>query len=143
MKQPVKFSELDFAFGFVSSSDDSDAFLQKSTGRIFCRSEYGDLDELGEAGLGDGGWDDQDMIAIPDKRDLDLGQPLVFRFVRSRLPRELDRVRGFFSHRGAYAQFRDLLVRNELLEDWYEFEADAEKQARLSWCEENGVKVST
>ena len=144
MKPSVKWSDLDLAFAFVSSSEDTaEAFLQKSTGRIFVRSEVADVDELEEAGLEGDGWDGDDMVGIPGRHELDLGRPLVFRFVRSRLPDEYDRVRQVFSRRGAYERFKSILVERQLLKAWHEFQAEAEKEALLAWCEEHGIEIQT
>ncbi|WP_353817004.1 hypothetical protein [Mesorhizobium sp.] len=52
--------------------------------------------------------DSERYIAIPDKRELDLGKPLVLTFARHHLPDDYDKVREIFSRAGAYARFKDL-----------------------------------
>lgn len=138
----VKFGDIEDAFFFVSGSDgESTAFLQKSTGRVFCRSETGDLDEIEAAGIDEADMDADDWVALPGKHDLDLGQRLVYRFASERLPQEYDRIRAIFSRRGAYARFKDFLAEKEMLQSWYDFEQEAEKQALLQWCRENDIAV--
>jgi hypothetical protein len=55
--------------------------------------------------------DDEKYISIPDKRELNLGKPLVLDFAREFLPVDYDEVRHIFSRRGAYRRYKDLLVR--------------------------------
>ncbi len=142
--RPVKWIDLESAFEFVSFSESgAEAFVQKSTGRVFLCSEASDLDELADAGIDDENWDGEDMIPIPNKRDLDLGQSLVFRFVAERIPDELDRVHRAFSRRGAYARFKDLLDEKNLLQAWYEFESEAQRVVLREWCEENGIELAS
>lgn len=97
----------------------------------------GDIDEIGES---DADW--EQMIEIPHKNDLDFGQNLVFEFIASTLPDEYNRVRDIFRRRGAYGRFKDLLDSKGLLEAWYRFENDREKEALLLWCEENQIELS-
>ncbi|HSR50882.1 MAG TPA: UPF0158 family protein [Acidobacteriota bacterium] len=140
----VKLSDIEHAFLFVNWSDGGNtAVLQKSTGRIFYSSELGDVDEVDDLDqLDQEGLDWDDMIEIPRKSELDLGQHLVFRFAQNRLPGEYDRVRRIFSRRGAYSRFKQFLDERDLLQSWYDFENEAEKQALLEWCQENGIEVS-
>jgi hypothetical protein len=50
-------------------------------------------------------------------------------FARQFLPGDLDDVRQFFSGRGAYARFKDLLDRRGALDQWYDFDTKAEERA--------------
>jgi hypothetical protein len=61
-------------------------------------------------------------IAVPDKRDLDLGQTLALDFAREWMPDDFDPVRYFFSGRGAYRNFRFLLRQRGVLDTWHAFE---------------------
>ena len=70
-------------------------------------------------------------IAIPDKRDLDLGKPLVLDFAREFLPVDYDEVRHIFSRRGAYRRYKGLLVRRRALDQWYDFSNKAEEAALM------------
>src|ERR1700720_3159438 len=86
--------------------------------------------------------DDEKYISIPDKRELDLGKPLVLDFAREFLPDDYDEVRHIFSRRGAYRRYKDLLVRRAALERWYDFSNKSEEAALREWCAENGIELS-
>jgi hypothetical protein len=136
---PVSFSDLFEAFLFASFGQpyENDAYLCKESGQIYMHSEHVDMDELPED-IEDG----SKYIRIPHKNDLDVGRSLVFVFVSERLPNELDEVERYFSRRGAYARFKDLLARKEALDAWYEFEANAQRKALREWCEENSIEIT-
>jgi hypothetical protein len=134
----INFSDIEDAFLFVSSDSYgmNTAFLNKDTGRLYLHSEMGDIDEID---------DDTDLdqcIAIPHKNELGLGQELVFEFVQNHMDDEYERVRQIFRSRGAYGEYKNLLASRGLLQDWYDFENQAEKQALQKWCEDNGIVVS-
>jgi len=115
----VKFSELELAFDFVSFEGLTEhrAYVRKDTGEILWGS-----DDLGEEEeLPDDVDDEEKYLAIPTKRDLDLGKSLVFDFVREFLPDDLDQVRRYFSRRGAYGNFKDLLAQRRAIEQWHKF----------------------
>ena len=86
--------------------------------------------------------DTEKFLQIPDKRELDLGRPLALDFAREFLPDDFDDVRQFFSRRGAYARFKDLLDQRGALAQWYDFEAKAEEKALREWCDLNSIEVS-
>src|SRR6516165_3207892 len=65
------------------------------------------------------GYRRREIHSIPDKRELDLGKPLVLDFAREFLPVDYDEVRHIFSRRGAYRRYKDLLVRRGALERSY------------------------
>ena len=86
--------------------------------------------------------DDEKYVQIPNKREFDLGKPLVFDFVGQFLPDDFDEVQRIFSRKGAYARFKDLLVRRGTLDQWYGFESKAEESALRRWCDLNSIEVS-
>ena len=86
--------------------------------------------------------DHKKYISIPDKRELDLGKPLVLDFAREFLPDDYEEVRQIFSRRGAYRRYKDLLVRRGALERWYDFSSKSEETALQRWCAENGIELS-
>ena len=135
----VKFSDLEDAFLFVSSSPYGmhSAYLNKDTGQIFYHSEMSDYDEVGDEDIEGDEW-----LSIPHQNDLDLGQELVFEFVETYLDDKYEQVRQMFRGPGAYGRFKDLLGTMNLLETWYEFENQRTREALKEWCEENGVKWS-
>ena len=138
----ISFAELQDAFMFVSfgaEPGENEAYIDIESGKIYCHSLIaGDLEE---EELPDD-LDDEKYIEIPHKKELDLGTPLVFEFVRQFLPNDYDEVDRIFNRRGAYSRYKDLLVRRGALERWYEFENKAEETALREWCEENGIELS-
>jgi hypothetical protein len=129
-----------YEFASFGGTGEHQAFLCKQSGKVYWRSEFSDdLDELGE--LPDDIDDSEKYIQIPDKRELDLGKPLVLDFVRQFLPADFDRVRRTFSSRGAYARFKDLLEHRGALDQWHDFEAKAEEKALREWCALNAIDV--
>ena len=123
----IKFSELELASDFVSFESVTEhlAYVRKDTGEILWFSE--DLDE--EETLPDDVHDKGKYLAIPSKRDLGVGKSLVFDFVRLFLPDDLDQVRRYFSRRGAYGNFKDLLARRRVIKKWHKFEDEAVRRA--------------
>ena len=136
---PTSFTDLQDAFLFVSfgASGENEAYLDRQSGKIYCHSEYGDFDEELPDDI-----DADKYIPVPDKRELDLGEPLVLDFVRQFLPGDYDEVRRIFSRKGAYGRFKDLLVERGALDSWYEFSNKAEEAALREWCAENGIELS-
>jgi hypothetical protein len=136
---PTSFAELQDAFEFVSfgAPRENEAYLDRQSGKIYCHSEYGDFDEELPDDI-----DDAKYIAIPDKRELDLGKPLVLDFVSQFLPEDYDEVRRIFSRKGAYGRYKALLERRGALDRWYDFSNKAEEAALREWCAENGIELS-
>src|SRR5207237_3531775 len=134
----VSFSDLRLAFEFVSSGGmgENEAYLDRQSGKIYWHSEFGDNDEELPDDI-----DDEEYISIPDKRELDLGKPLVLDFAREFLPDDYDEVRHIFSRRVAYCRYQDLLVRRGAREWQYDFSNTSEERALRKWCAENGMAV--
>lgn len=63
-------------------------------------------------------------------------------FAREFLPNDFDEVRYIFSKRGAYQKFRTLLIRRDVLERWYDFEAKTTERALREWCELNSIELT-
>ena len=135
---PVSFSDLQLACEFVSSGGmvENEAYLDRQSGKIYWHSEFGNNDEELPDDI-----DDKKYIPIPDKRELDLGKPLVMDFAREFLTDDYEEVRQIFSRRGAYRRYRDLLVRRGALERWYDFSSKSEETALREWCAENGIEL--
>ena len=139
---PVSFKEILGAFDFVSmGGGEHQAFLCRQSGKIHWHSELSELDEL-EGELPDDIEDDENYVAIPDKRELDLGKPLALDFASQFLPRDVDEVRRMFATRGAYASFKRLLAQKRALEQWYDFERKATERALREWCELNSIELA-
>jgi hypothetical protein len=138
---PTDFQDILFTFEFVSGDGSNEALLCRRTGKIYWRSPLSGLDEI-EDELPDGIEDDENYIAIPHKRELGLGKPLVQDFAREYLPKDFDDVKTMFSKRGAYQKFRTLLIKRKVLDRWYDFESKATEQALREWCELNSIEVT-
>jgi hypothetical protein len=140
----TSFREILDALEFVSIDSglgEHQAVLCRQTGKIYFRSEFADLDELNDE-MPDDIDDDEKYIAIPDRKELDLGKPLALDFARECLPDDFDEVRYMFSKRGAYRKFRALLIRRNVLDRWYDFELKATERALRDWCEFNSIAVT-
>ncbi len=134
----IKFEDIEQAFDFVSfgSYGDHSALLDKSSGKIYWHSEFGDLDEIPEEIC-----ESENVIEIPHKNDLGLGNQLVFDFVRSNIPDDYEQVRDIFSRHGAYARYKDFLESKGMLQFWYDFENAAQEKALRDWCKDKGIKL--
>lgn len=136
---PIAFSEIEMAFDFVGSGGLSlnEAWICRETGRIWYVADDDIEDEPLPEDLGDS----DRYIAIPEKRELDLGVALVMDFVAEAMPEQEGRVRTMFSRPGAYGRFKDFLEDVGKLEAWYAFENRATRRAILGWCEEEGIQL--
>jgi hypothetical protein len=136
----VKWSDLELAFEFASvgQGGENEAYICKRTGKIYWHSESLDDDEE----LPDDIDDAEKYIPIPDKRELDLGKPLVMDFVSRFLPADFEQVRDIFRRRGAYARFNKLLVQRRALDQWHEYAAKVEEKVLRGWCKAKGIELS-
>ena len=137
MKANIDDIELGIEFISADAAGDNEAFLSLATGEVYYRSEY--IDE--EIPLPNDIDDESKYLPLPNKRDLDLGNVLVFNFVEQRLPDEYSEIRAMFRKSGAYRRFSDWLDRHNLVEDWYRFRNEATKQAIIEWCKDNDIEV--
>jgi hypothetical protein len=139
---PTSFDQILLGYEFVESGGGRhDALLCRRTGKIYWRSELSELEGF-ENELPDDVEDDEKYIAIPGKKELGLGKPLVLDFAREFLPDDFDEVRYIFSKRGAYQKFRALVTRRKVLERWYEFQTKATERALREWCEYNEIELT-
>jgi hypothetical protein len=138
---PVSFKDILEAYEFaaVSPHGEHQAYLCRETGKIYLHS---DLYEDPEEELPDDLEDDEKYISLPNKYDLNLGKPLVLDFAREILPRDFDTIRNIFSKREAYSKFKELLVRRNALDRWYDCEAKATERALRDWCEGNEIELT-
>ena len=135
----VKFEELEDAFDFISFGiyGDHTALLNKSTGKIHMHSEYEDADEISEEM-----WESENTIEIPHKKDLGLGNKLVFEFVLTNSPDDYNYIRSIFGGPGAYARYKEFLESKSLLQSWYDYESAEQKRALREWCENNNIELT-
>ncbi|MDR3529601.1 MAG: UPF0158 family protein [Rhodopila sp.] len=134
----VRFAELLEAFEFANfAHSECHAYVCLDTGRVYFVSGQEDLDE----DVPDDIEESDDYLAIPDKRDLDLGNRLAFSFARQEIPDDYDTVLDIFRRTGAYGQFKELLHSHGMLDKWYDFEAEATEKALRAWCLANGIEL--
>jgi hypothetical protein len=138
---PTSFQDLLLALEFVGNGDEHQAIVCRRTGKIYWRSQFSDLDEFNDE-LPDDIEDEANYVAVPDKRELDLGKPLVLDFAREVLPDDFDEIGWMFGKRGAYKNFRAFLTRRNVLDRWYDFESKATERALREWCELNSIVVT-
>ena len=119
---------------------DHHAVICRKTGRIFLNVEHPDDPDLWDE-LPDDLEDEGSYLFIPDKRDLDLGTPLVFAFARDVLPDDYDQIRSIFNRKGAYPKFKDLLARRGAIDRWHAFENEATDRALRDWCALNQIDL--
>lgn len=136
---PVKLADLEEALLFTGAGGfDTAAWVCRETGEVFWHSD--DTDEFGPlpADIDDA----ERYVAVPDKHDLGLGKPLALAFARTHLPACEEQVREMFSHRGAYARFKNLLERHNSLDAWHQWKEAQTRQALRTWCATNGLALA-
>lgn len=124
-------------FSSFSSTGEVEAFVCRATGAVIVRGPEDLEEEPPPEGLGD----DSLYACLPGRRNLDLGQPLVFGFLRAKAPQLEGTVRGFFRGRGAYARFKNLLERHDLLDAWHVHEESAGREALIDWAQGQGFEL--
>ncbi|MDZ7785020.1 MAG: hypothetical protein U5K56_19430 [Halioglobus sp.] len=78
---------------------------------------------------------------VPNKRDLNLGKPLVLKFAARFMPDTYEEIDEIFRRRGAYARYKDLLYEKGKLEEWYEFEQSSIEKELIDWAQVEGFVV--
>jgi hypothetical protein len=140
MSTVVKCSELIDAFEFASVDGGFEhrAYVDRITGKIYCVSD----DFESEEELPEDLEESDRYLAVPDRKELDLGRRLVDRFIRERLPDDIAQVRDFFQRKGAYSRLKVMLADRGVLQQWYEFELAETKAALREWCGENEIELA-
>lgn len=136
-------AEIGEAFEFANTGGDMGqffAFICKRTGKIYYQTDFPDAIEMNDE-LPDDLDDEEKYVGLPDKRELDLGKPLVLDFAHEFLPDDFDDVRDFFSRRGGYRKFKALLARRGAIDRWHAFEAKATEQALRDWCALHSIEI--
>jgi hypothetical protein len=140
---PVSIANIIEAFDFANTGrgrGEFFAFVCMSTGEIHYQTDLPDFAEMYDK-LPDDIDDEEKYVALPDKRELGLGKPMVLDFAREFLPDDFDDVRYFFSKRGAYPKFKALLARRGAIDRWHAFEAKATEQALRDWCALHEIEI--
>ena len=103
----VDYSELEMGYEtVVGTCEDVAIYVSKVTGEIVWDAE----EYSGEPCPVENIDENDDYIHLPDKYDLDLGKVLVMKFAED-LPELYDEIRRIFSRRGAYGNFKSLLIK--------------------------------
>ena len=135
----VKYNDLEMAVDFLSSGTllDASAYICRETGKIWFKSD----ESFEEDELPDNVDDTTRYAVVPDKRDLDLGKPLVLGFASQILPGQYEKIDSIFRRSGAYSRYKDLLHDHGVLDAWYKYEELATREALCAWAKEEGFKV--
>ena len=135
----AKISDIQDALMFTGDQIyENEAYISKKKGEVYIISDFMDEEDVE---LPDDFYESDDYIPLPDKRDLDLGNRLVFRFAEEHMPEYYDKIRNIFRSRGAYLRFKDLLEYTDKLQTWYDYEAEATQQAIKEWCESEDIAL--
>lgn len=134
----MHYDTIEEAYHFVNGArfGERRAFFHRHTGKVFYTStvaDYGDLPTDAETS--------SDYLAIPHKKDLPLGQPVVIDFIQEHCPQQLPRIMGIFERKDAYRHFKDLLTGMGLIETWYLYEDAREREALQNWCREHDLSL--
>ena len=139
MSAPVRLDDLLDALEWVSAGEavggDCEAYVSKATGAVHWVGER--IDEEPPADIEN----ESLYVALPHKRDFELGRSLALRFVAEHLPGSYDLVHDYFRKRGAYSRLKALLERAGQLEAWHQHEQQAIEEALREWSEENGLTL--
>ena len=134
----AKFSEILEGYEFCAFDDlqDTQAFVSLERGTVHIVSGDMELEEELPEDIETGPY-----LALPGKRELDLGRELVMEFSEKYLPGDAEAVRSFFHRRGAYGRFKEFLDRRGQLDAWFEFERSATESRIRQWCADHGIDL--
>lgn len=136
----VKLQDLIDAFDWVSADGgfENAAYVCRQSGKIYWVGEGG---ALGDEELPDDIEDGALYVAVPHKRELDLGRMLALRFVEAHVPAAYERAQRYFARPGAYGHFKHMLGELGKLNAWYQYEQQAIADALQNWAEENELTI--
>ena len=134
----VKFNDVENAYMMANAGGygENASVLDKASGQFYDQSENS-AEKIPEGVLSS-----DTVVSLPDKKTLDLGPPLVFRFIRETFPDGYDKVSEIFTRRGAYARYKKWLIANNLLDKWDAYSTAAEEAALRKWCADNGIELA-
>lgn len=82
-----------------------------------------------------------DYVAVPDSHELGIGVRQALAFAETRLPDHLQEIRGLFHHKGGWKQFKALIQRLHLENDWYAWRDASTREALREWATDKGIDV--
>ncbi|MEY4590020.1 MAG: hypothetical protein RL497_2096 [Pseudomonadota bacterium] len=134
----VNYIDLELAFEFASAgvAGEDAAYLDRESGQILFVSDASE-DEIPEDIL-----HNERYLSIPNKKEFDLGKPLVLKFSEEFLPDDMDAIYLMFKKRGAYSAFKYFLASKKQLDNWHQYERSAVKETIVQWCADNGVALN-
>ena len=134
----AKFSEILDGYEFCALADlmDTQAFVSLERGTVHIVSGDLELDQELPEDIETGPY-----LALPGKRELDLGWDLAMEFSEKYLQNDAETVRSFFRRRGAYARFKEFLECRGQLAAWFEFERSATESRLRQWCGDHGIDL--
>ena len=131
----MKYADIESAYIDNDFSSESSVYINKQTGQVLYHSEY-EMDEENEIDFFD-----ENLVSLPDKRELNLGSRMVFKFADKKFKEEYETIKYYFSKKGAYSKFRNLLEKRNKVDEWYKFENQETEAALRNWCSENGINL--
>jgi hypothetical protein len=133
----VDLDSLRDAYEWVSADEvQNEAFVSRSTGEICWRSPELEPEQQCPKDIELHGGE---YLRIPSRHDLRLGNVLAFDFIDLHAPEQRETVIGFFRRRGAYARFKEFLLRRQLLDLWRQYQEERTVQTLRKWAEDNGL----
>ena len=134
----VKYRDIEEAYTLANAGkyEESTSVLDKTTGQFYAQSESSDVP------ISDEVLASEHVVPLPDKKNLGLASPLIFRFVREVFPDGYDKVSEIFTRRGAYGRYKKWLIANKLLDKWEAYSIAAEETALRKWCADNGIELA-
>ncbi|NJK99464.1 MAG: hypothetical protein HC838_13440 [Spirulinaceae cyanobacterium RM2_2_10] len=132
-----KFSDLEIALLFVSADvlSANRAVVSRRTEQIFYLSDVCGVEDELPADIDN----PAAYLAIPHRQELDLGRTLVEEFVAIHMPEWDAHVHDLFRWPGAYRNFKRLLVSQNRLDQWHQFENMTTALWLQAWCRQNGL----
>ncbi|MCK4709089.1 MAG: hypothetical protein KAU21_10770 [Gammaproteobacteria bacterium] len=136
----INYKDIELAFDFVNFGQpyENEAYLNLHTGETHWYSELGDNEDELPGDIDD----EKKYIPLPHKNDLNLGKRLVLKFAYQCLPEDAEKIENAFRKKGAYSKFKYILEAKGKIEEWYEFESEAEDKALREWCKINEITVN-
>ncbi|MDO9355337.1 MAG: UPF0158 family protein, partial [Solirubrobacteraceae bacterium] len=136
---PVKFDDLLESVEWVTQGDQhgmgNEAYIDRQSGTTVWSGDG--IDEEPPEDIDDR----RRYVVVPRKTEFDLGRSLAIEFIEEHRPDAVEKVHDFFRRRGAYANFKGLLERADLLDAWYAYERNAAEASLRAWCEEHGFEL--
>jgi Uncharacterised protein family (UPF0158) len=117
---------------------ENEAYINRKTAEVYLTSLLAEVEQPLPGDVEDA----EKYLSVPHKNDLNLGKRLALQFADEFLGDDAVRVADYFHGRGAYRKFKDLLDRRGVLQQWYDCESEATREALLEWADEVGLQIN-